>query len=278
MSKEPIGFLLGLAERPTALVPGDKLTFGREASNTNPMSDPLLSRRHASIEVQFGGLVMVTDLGSTNGSFLNDKRLPPNVAMPMKSGDKVRLGARLLTLIAGKADRNVSSAFVGKTPPAKRVRIVERRSESKRNAGPFDPTRKHEPVGIRGSAKGTMVGKLPPEAQAKLNEPCPLKGRLEDYRLPQLLQFIHSSGKTGELTIDLDGKEAIISFEAGRIVFAMLEAALGIDVIGSVAERGEGDYAFKEMPLVQRPKNVTFSTQSIILQCCHFYADFGPTT
>ncbi|HEX2907455.1 MAG TPA: FHA domain-containing protein [Phototrophicaceae bacterium] len=50
-----------------------------------------VSRLHAAVEVQ-GDLVFLMDLGSTNGTFLNNQRLKPNHSVQVRSGDQVRLG------------------------------------------------------------------------------------------------------------------------------------------------------------------------------------------
>jgi pSer/pThr/pTyr-binding forkhead associated (FHA) protein len=50
-----------------------------------------VGRRHARLFVQQGQL-MVEDLDSTNGSFLNNTKLAPRQAHPLRSGDELRLG------------------------------------------------------------------------------------------------------------------------------------------------------------------------------------------
>jgi len=50
-----------------------------------------VSRRHARI-LQKGGKVYIEDVGSANGTFLNDQRLMPYLPYPLKGGDRVRVG------------------------------------------------------------------------------------------------------------------------------------------------------------------------------------------
>jgi pSer/pThr/pTyr-binding forkhead associated (FHA) protein len=47
------------------------------------------SRRHARFRVD-GAKVWLEDLGSTNGTFANDQRLPPRTPTELKNGDKIR--------------------------------------------------------------------------------------------------------------------------------------------------------------------------------------------
>jgi hypothetical protein len=50
-----------------------------------------VSREHAAIS-QSGHTLMLTDLGSTNGTFLNEQRLVPNQPRILRDGDMIRLG------------------------------------------------------------------------------------------------------------------------------------------------------------------------------------------
>jgi hypothetical protein len=78
----PMG-LVELAEGATVV--------GRDAAAGLPLPDePSVSRRHAEVEWSEGE-VKVTDLGSTNGTFVNDRPIDaPTVLSP---GDRVRFGA-----------------------------------------------------------------------------------------------------------------------------------------------------------------------------------------
>ncbi len=65
------------------------MEIGRE-NPTIPLSwDSMISRRHLSIMPSAGG-VTVTDLGSTNGTFINDQRISTSA---LKLGDILRIGA-----------------------------------------------------------------------------------------------------------------------------------------------------------------------------------------
>ena len=63
-------------------------TIGREGCDVNLM-DPEVSRRHAAIRDQ-GGSLAIEDLDSTNGTFVNGKRI--EVVTVLSAGDTVRLG------------------------------------------------------------------------------------------------------------------------------------------------------------------------------------------
>ena len=57
------------------------------------LDDPDVSRRHARLEIVDDQLVL-TDLGSTNGTYVNDARVTRQVLVP---GDRMRIGRYELT-------------------------------------------------------------------------------------------------------------------------------------------------------------------------------------
>jgi pSer/pThr/pTyr-binding forkhead associated (FHA) protein len=58
------------------------------------LEDAFASSRHARIERQ-GGAVVLEDLGSTNGTYLNDELL--SGPQPLHAGDRVRIGDSVFT-------------------------------------------------------------------------------------------------------------------------------------------------------------------------------------
>ncbi|MFT7585791.1 MAG: pSer/pThr/pTyr-binding forkhead associated (FHA) protein [Cellvibrionaceae bacterium] len=56
-----------------------------------------VSRNHAMLKPdEQGGGMVVLDLNSTNGTFLNQYRLPPELPYPLKNGDEVQFGNLLV--------------------------------------------------------------------------------------------------------------------------------------------------------------------------------------
>jgi FHA domain len=54
-----------------------------------PLDDPFASTRHARISRE-GHVVVIEDLGSTNGTYLNEQQL--NGPQPLHDGDRIRIG------------------------------------------------------------------------------------------------------------------------------------------------------------------------------------------
>jgi predicted component of type VI protein secretion system len=79
------GAMRGLSFR----VGRDPQLVGRAPTADIVLADPHLSRRHATVQATADGVVL-TDLGSTNGTWLNDQRIVGSV--PLTDGDVIRLG------------------------------------------------------------------------------------------------------------------------------------------------------------------------------------------
>jgi hypothetical protein len=72
----------------TIVFDGRPLTIGRAPDNGLVVRDGRASRHHARIDGRRGSLVL-SDLGSTNGSFVNDRRVE---SVALGEGDRIRIG------------------------------------------------------------------------------------------------------------------------------------------------------------------------------------------
>jgi hypothetical protein len=76
---------------------GRPIVIGRNPDADLVIADDLVSRRHARLVYEDGELV-VEDLGSTNGTFVNGARVTRG---PVVEGDRLLVGGSLLKLVAG---------------------------------------------------------------------------------------------------------------------------------------------------------------------------------
>jgi len=74
------------------------VTIGREAGSDIVLDDPQVSRHHARLTLQ-GASYFVEDLGSTNGSFVNGRRVM--APTPLNPGDKLGLGDTVVLEVQG---------------------------------------------------------------------------------------------------------------------------------------------------------------------------------
>jgi hypothetical protein len=71
-----------------------KIRIGRHADNDVVINDTSVSRYHAELFIQTDGSVSFTDLESTNGSFVNGKRVYGTI--PLDKNDIVKVGTSLV--------------------------------------------------------------------------------------------------------------------------------------------------------------------------------------
>ncbi len=109
--------------RSFALAEEASVVIGRDAACDLALDDPRASRTHARIEVA-GGEVVLTDLGSHNGSFVNGERVERAVLEP---ADRIRIGDHVFS-VKRSADPTTEGAHA--------ETIVDPKTDSfKRHAG-----------------------------------------------------------------------------------------------------------------------------------------------
>jgi pSer/pThr/pTyr-binding forkhead associated (FHA) protein len=86
------------------LMEGATATIGRHASNDICIPEQHVSRQHAVINYR-SGMFVLTDLGSANGTFLNDQQVAQ--PLPLIAGDVIRLYVPVLQFyaLASEAER-----------------------------------------------------------------------------------------------------------------------------------------------------------------------------
>ncbi len=103
------------------LLEQDEILLGRDLANDITIGDPEVSRRHGRIFMQDDN-IFVEDLGSTNGTFLNDERI--SSPKQLRIGDLITLGENIVLVFEETSldpDATVVSPQVPldeQTPPA----------------------------------------------------------------------------------------------------------------------------------------------------------------
>ena len=231
---EPVGYLLGVGNRPIPLVPGTVISIGRAPDNTAVLDDILVSRHHATIECGADGEVAIRDMGSSNGTFVNGERVSGRKIV--SGNDLIRLGGRMITFI---------TAEDGLKPKALQKRQRRKLTE-------------HD----------TAIG-ISATKQTEAVEDASLSGNLRDQPLPQILQYLSSNSSTGELTILAREGRGLIAFNRGSIHYAEYCDRKGELAIYLLAEEHSGTFMFrdrKEPPLMA--PNVFEPVVKIIFECC----------
>jgi HD-GYP domain-containing protein (c-di-GMP phosphodiesterase class II) len=91
----PLELLIAGTDRRYPLPDGTRLTIGRVKDCEVPIDDQAVSRRHCAIEARGADLV-VTDLESANGTFVNERLVRSATVQP---GDRIRVGSTDMVIL-----------------------------------------------------------------------------------------------------------------------------------------------------------------------------------
>jgi ABC-type multidrug transport system ATPase subunit len=91
----PAGAAMQALKREITFGEKNVLGIGRDPSNDVVLDSPLVSRYHAAVE-KVGQRYRLRDLGSTNGTFVNDQRISAETWL--KAGDTIRIAAHRFVL------------------------------------------------------------------------------------------------------------------------------------------------------------------------------------
>jgi pSer/pThr/pTyr-binding forkhead associated (FHA) protein len=119
-----LGSVLPLAEE------GREYVVGRGPECALPLADADASREHARV-ARIGTAVVVRDLGTKNGTWLGDARVPSDRAVPWRPAQLLRIGQTVLALrepvsdalarIESAPDEPLADGDIGEPPPGSGV-------------------------------------------------------------------------------------------------------------------------------------------------------------
>src|SRR5437868_2306999 len=100
-----------------------RILVGQSPACAVKLADPAVSRRHVALELVAGSL-RVTDLGSTNGTWVNGLRV---YDVALQGGETLQVGNTVLTVTAGRSleqtplDQTHFGAFIGASDEIRRL-------------------------------------------------------------------------------------------------------------------------------------------------------------
>ncbi|MCC7381267.1 MAG: DUF4388 domain-containing protein [Deltaproteobacteria bacterium] len=83
------------------LVPDHEVVIGRSSDLDMVLVEDMVSRKHAKISTA-GEQLVIQDLGSTNGTFVNGEKIKK---ARLKEGDRVLIGTSILKVVLGRPDQ-----------------------------------------------------------------------------------------------------------------------------------------------------------------------------
>ena len=161
-----------------------RILIGRDPNCYLPLSHPAVSFRHAEITKQANGSLLIRDLGSTNGTFVNGQRIS---AVPLKSGDAIQIGPFKLNYDAQGQSLAQSMRLGHRIDAVKRGREVAHKRMILDNVSlTVNPGEFVALVGGSGAGKSTLMkamnGYEPANHGQIMLDGEPLYARLDMYR------------------------------------------------------------------------------------------------
>ena len=280
MSANTSGYILGISKRPYPTCDGAIITFGREAQNSVPLDDLMASRNHACIE-GVGNKVLLKDLGSFNGTFVNGNRIQADELVPLNSGDAIRIGGRMFYFISEEAGLEPQKAAHTRSRDLSQKETLRWDStysaadEEVQIPPPPVPTiplgRLSEPS--PGGRSGPPLGGALQTQRIKLNKavPATLAGTLGAGSLPQIIQFIRAGAMTGRLQVNGSLLHGDILILNGELYAASAGRDTGVEAVYACALENSGAFSFDRLEkaeIEKTPRNISDSTMHVIFECC----------
>lgn len=119
----------------TVELKADKVTIGRSEDNSFQIAENSVSSHHCELELK-DNIVHIKDLGSTNGTFINDKKIAAGTLIP---GQVLRLGSIELRFAGDKGGDSSAVATKTVTLPKGGVKLDDLEKGSK-SVGQGDKT------------------------------------------------------------------------------------------------------------------------------------------
>lgn len=171
------------------LKPNREVVIGRGSEFDMVLDEDMVSRRHAKI-VTYHGQIVLHDLKSTNGTFVNGEK---TTMTRLKVGDKVLVGQSIMELVESSGGTPMAAAEPSNQ--GETARTPKRRSQRQT------------------ILSAEAVGERAPGMSGQLSA--------TDVSVADLIELFGSSGKTGVLVLtDAVGSEGRIFLREGAVYFA----------------------------------------------------------
>ena len=203
-------YLVSAARRAHRLKVERRYTVGREQGVELHLQDALISRKHAELRYEAGQGWILKDLGSRNGSLVNNERVEGERAL--KDLDRLQFGGHVFQLHL--------------LPPGGDIGTVSQQGPRIEDEVTMGPGVSAVEIFTQGAA---------------------FTGKIGEGGVPDLLQFLLLTRKTGRF--DLLGKAGLLGsvhVRSGEVLHAAWQGQVGMDaLIGLCSAAGHGEtFAF----------------------------------
>ena len=236
-------YLIVGSREPIVLAPGQLFVLGRDPRASLVVHAPDVSRQHAEIEWDDHDppRALLGEVRSSNGTFLNGKRVTRDAPQPLRSGDEVRLGETFCFTYLHVAERELKHEL------EERGRLETRRFRKEDLAAPEGLPVAAQTTSLTGSgivardALEQLVSAMAPGIEPG---PLPLEGSLATLNGGELLQRLHRQGSTGLLTLWSGSHTGELLLQEGRCLRARFATLTGRAAMEHVAGLSQGLYRF----------------------------------
>lgn len=228
-------FLVRYPDEPFLVPDKGKTTIGRSDENKIMLPESRVSRKHAEIEwLRFQKLYSITDLGSSNGTYLNSVRLVKGRAGFLNDWDKIRIASAVFT-----------------------VRIVDTPSLIMNE---FKELRTREQTAATEIIKIADMLSMPtqPAFAGDLIHLCPV----------ELFQMLETGHKSGILTLSATHCTGTFAIYDGQVVSAKVDDLTGEAAVYETLKFNEGTFSFNPQDVSVENPEITMSTTFLLMEGC----------
>jgi pSer/pThr/pTyr-binding forkhead associated (FHA) protein len=192
---------------------GQEIMVGRYGDVDLVLAEDMVSRQHARIALD-DGRILIEDLGSTNGTFVNGEKIRKEV---LKEGDRILIGTNILKVVAVDPAAPTASKPGAEIPQPMNVleqtRALSGEAESSASSTMSD-------------VNATMTARAedaPSSVRSRAGTGRSMSGAIDEFPLPYLLQLLESSQKSGLLVVRSDDEGvAKIYLRKGIVKYASM--------------------------------------------------------
>jgi pSer/pThr/pTyr-binding forkhead associated (FHA) protein len=226
-------FLVRYPDKPIQIPNKGKITIGRTDDNDIVLHESRVSRKHASIEFKKPSYVL-SDLGSSNGTFLNNVKISSPQTVSLQNWDKIRIASAVYT-----------------------ARIVEKQSEIMDEFKELR-SRAHLEVTQLININELWNPDSQPGFGGDLAHLCPV----------ELFQMIEAGGKSGTLLLQTANGEGTFTICNGHIANALFNQKHGEEAVYDILTFNQGSFTFTPRNIMDENPEIAMSITFLLIEGC----------
>ncbi len=233
-------FIVRYPEAPVRVPEKGKISIGRADNNTIVIAEPRVSRLHAQIEWrEFLKHYVLIDLGSSNGTFLNNRKMTSLNETPLNDRDKIRIASSVLTIRFADDVAVINSEFIQlrQRIHCQVTEIIDIKDLKKMSL--------HTP-------EGTVA------ISGDLKHLCPI----------ELFQLLETGCKTGLLNLKTAMGQGNFHVLKGKIVTARFNNLQGEKAVFETLKCSSGPFEFMPLSDVKEKHQIACSTTALLMEGC----------